>query len=136
MSGTSLWAAPGSIPVLAPDIERNGYQTPASARLGGAAGTTLLAALALAVCLVTWRQIEPSIRPKIYYDSQTALICLENSSNMAGGTVYPTSRVDEICERAGPEGRVSGHRADGKEGHDYGHFDPENFWWQGRRGLG
>jgi threonine aldolase len=50
--------------------------------------------------ILTWKQIEASIRPKIYYDSQTALICLENSSNMAGGTVYPTERVDEICDRA------------------------------------
>jgi len=50
--------------------------------------------------ILTWKQIEASIRPKIYYDSQTALICLENSSNMAGGTVYATDRVDEICDRA------------------------------------
>jgi threonine aldolase len=50
--------------------------------------------------ILTWKQIEPSIRPKIYYDSQTALVCLENSSNMAGGTVYPTARVDEICDHA------------------------------------
>src|ERR1700751_1235697 len=50
--------------------------------------------------ILAWKQIEAVIRPKIYYDSQTALVCLENSSNMAGGTVYPTSRVDEICERA------------------------------------
>jgi len=50
--------------------------------------------------IMTWQQIEASIRPKIYYDSQTALICLENSSNMAGGTVYPTDRVDEICDHA------------------------------------
>jgi len=50
--------------------------------------------------ILTWKQIEPAIRPKIYYDSQTALVCLENSSNMAGGTVYPTSRVDEICDKA------------------------------------
>ncbi len=50
--------------------------------------------------ILTWKEIEAAIRPKIYYDSQTALICLENTSNMAGGTVYPTERVDEICERA------------------------------------
>jgi threonine aldolase len=49
--------------------------------------------------ILTWKQIEPAIRPKIYYDSQTALVCLENSSNMAGGTVYETERVDEICDR-------------------------------------
>ncbi len=50
--------------------------------------------------ILTWKEIEAVIRPKIYYDSQTALICLENTSNMAGGTVYPTERADEICEHA------------------------------------
>jgi threonine aldolase len=50
--------------------------------------------------IMTWEQIHAVIRPKIYYDSQTALVCLENTSNMAGGTVYPTERVNEICEKA------------------------------------
>jgi threonine aldolase len=50
--------------------------------------------------ILTWEEIKAAIRPKIYYDSQTALICLENTSNMAGGTVYPTERVNEICDHA------------------------------------
>jgi threonine aldolase len=50
--------------------------------------------------ILTWDQIHAAIRPMIYYDSQTALICLENTSNMAGGTVYPTERVHEICDKA------------------------------------
>ena len=50
--------------------------------------------------ILSWKQIEAVIRPKIYYDSQTALVCLENTSNMAGGTVYPTAQVNEICDRA------------------------------------
>ena len=50
--------------------------------------------------ILTWKQIEAVIRPKIYYDSQTALVCLENTSNMAGGTVYPTALVEEICDHA------------------------------------
>ena len=50
--------------------------------------------------ILTWKQIEALIRPRIYYDSQTALICLENTHNMAGGTVYETSQVDDICDRA------------------------------------
>jgi threonine aldolase len=50
--------------------------------------------------IMTWEQVHAAIRPKIYYDSQTALICLENTSNMAGGTVYTTERVNEICEKA------------------------------------
>jgi threonine aldolase len=50
--------------------------------------------------ILTWKQVEAGIRPKIYYDSQTALICLENTVNMWGGTVYPTAQVDEICDHA------------------------------------
>lgn len=50
--------------------------------------------------IMTWEQVYAAIRPKIYYDSQTALVCLENTSNMAGGTVYPSDRVNEICEKA------------------------------------
>ena len=50
--------------------------------------------------VLTWKQIETVIRPKIYYDSQTALICLENAVNMWGGTVYPTAVVEDICDKA------------------------------------
>ena len=50
--------------------------------------------------IMTWKQVEAAVRPKIYYDSQTALVCLENSSNMAGGTVYTTEGIDEICAGA------------------------------------
>jgi threonine aldolase len=50
--------------------------------------------------ILSWELIAPAIRPKIYYRPQTALIELENTHNMAGGTVYPTSVVHEICDRA------------------------------------
>jgi threonine aldolase len=50
--------------------------------------------------ILTWKEVEAVVRPKIYYDSQTALVCLENTSNMAGGTVYPTKQLEEICDGA------------------------------------
>jgi len=50
--------------------------------------------------ILTWSQIEAVIRPKIYYDSQTALVCLENTHNMAGGTLYTAGQIGEICEHA------------------------------------
>jgi threonine aldolase len=50
--------------------------------------------------ILTWERIEALIRPKIYYRAQTALISLENSHNMAGGTVYPPPVAEEICDRA------------------------------------
>jgi len=53
---------------------------------------------------LSWEGIAPAIRPKVYYRPQTALICLENTVNMAGGTVYQTGVVDEICDRAHESG--------------------------------
>ncbi len=49
--------------------------------------------------IMSWEQISRSIRPKVYYRAQTALVSLENTHNMAGGTVYPTTRAHEICDR-------------------------------------
>ena len=50
--------------------------------------------------ILSWDDIARGIRPKIYYRPQTALIALENTHNMAGGTVYATELVEEICDRA------------------------------------
>jgi threonine aldolase len=50
--------------------------------------------------ILTWAQIEAVIRPKIYYDSQSALLCLENTHNMAGGTLYSVERINDICNQA------------------------------------
>jgi threonine aldolase len=50
--------------------------------------------------ILTWDKIAPAIREKVYYRPQTALISLENTHNMAGGTVYPTEVAEEICDRA------------------------------------
>lgn len=50
--------------------------------------------------ILTWDKIVPAIREKVYYRPQTTLISLENTHNMAGGTVYPTEVAEEICDRA------------------------------------
>ncbi len=50
--------------------------------------------------ILHWDQVKAQIRPKIYYRAQTALISLENTHNLAGGTVYPKEVSDEICDRA------------------------------------
>jgi threonine aldolase len=50
--------------------------------------------------ILSWDLIEPLIRTKLYYRAQTALIVLENTHNMAGGTVYPQHISDDICDRA------------------------------------
>src|SRR5258708_27814821 len=63
--------------------------------------------------VLSWKQIEAVIRPKIYYDSQTALVGLENTNNMAGGTGYPAAQGGENCEdphQLGCEGHLCGAR--------------------------
>jgi threonine aldolase len=72
------------------------YEMASMAALGG-----VLPRLVPAVDgILTWNKIAPAIREKAYYRPQTALISLENTHNMAGGTVYPTEIADEICDRA------------------------------------
>jgi threonine aldolase len=50
--------------------------------------------------ILSWGSIAPAIREKVYYRPQSALVALENTHNMAGGTVYPTSVAEEICTAA------------------------------------
>jgi len=50
--------------------------------------------------ILAWSQIEAVIRPRIYYDSQTALVCVENTHNMAGGTLYTAAQISDICKQA------------------------------------
>jgi threonine aldolase len=50
--------------------------------------------------IIGWEQIAPAIREKSYARSQTALVALENTHNMAGGTVYPTRLTQAICDNA------------------------------------
>jgi threonine aldolase len=61
---------------------------------------TLARPVASAGGILEWKAIEKAIRPKIYYRAQTGLIALENTHNMAGGTVYSKAQIDDICSHA------------------------------------
>jgi len=50
--------------------------------------------------VLTWAQIRAAISPKIYYRAATGLISLENTHNMAGGTVTPLPIYEEIWQGA------------------------------------
>lgn len=50
--------------------------------------------------ILTWDRIKTALSPKTYYRAQTGLIALENSHNMAGGTVTPLDIYDEIWSGA------------------------------------
>jgi threonine aldolase len=46
--------------------------------------------------VLSWESIRRAIAPKIYYRAPTGLIALENTHNMAGGTVTPVEVFEEI----------------------------------------
>ncbi|HTV04649.1 MAG TPA: GntG family PLP-dependent aldolase [Acidobacteriaceae bacterium] len=50
--------------------------------------------------VLTWDRIKTAIAPKTYYRAQTGLIALENSHNMAGGTVTPLEVYEEVWSGA------------------------------------
>ncbi|HXH69071.1 MAG TPA: GntG family PLP-dependent aldolase, partial [Pyrinomonadaceae bacterium] len=51
--------------------------------------------------ILTWTEIESALHVnQPYYACPTGLICLENSHNLAGGTVMTGEDCEEICERA------------------------------------
>lgn len=50
--------------------------------------------------ILTWRQIRDEIRPLGPHWAPTGLIELENTHNMAGGSVYPPEVFNQICDGA------------------------------------
>ena len=50
--------------------------------------------------ILSWDAVQSAIRPSLYYRPKTALVSLENTHNMAGGTVYPVEVANEVCDRS------------------------------------
>jgi threonine aldolase len=50
--------------------------------------------------VLTWEKIRRAIGPKIYYRQPTGLVCLENTHNMAGGTVTPLEVLKDVWRGA------------------------------------
>jgi threonine aldolase len=54
--------------------------------------------------ILRWNDIAPRVRPLGPHWAPTGAISIENTHNMAGGTVYPQETIDEICEGAHERG--------------------------------
>jgi len=54
--------------------------------------------------ILNWSDIERHVRPRGPHWAATGCIELENTHNMAGGTVYPQAVLDEVCDRAHEHG--------------------------------
>ena len=52
----------------------------------------------------TVEDIIPAIRQSVYYNPRTSLVCLENTHNSAGGTVFPLEEMKRMKAYAGDHG--------------------------------
>ncbi len=50
--------------------------------------------------VITADQVRQAIRPRAYYLPQTTLVCVENTHNSSGGTVFPLDEIRRIRELA------------------------------------
>jgi threonine aldolase len=50
--------------------------------------------------VLSWAAIERALRPPLDFNAWTGLITIENTHNLAGGAITPTSTAREICARA------------------------------------
>jgi threonine aldolase len=90
------WTQPGMEVICEQRAHVNQYELASMSAVAGCMPRTTPALGGI----LTWDLIEPLIRPKTYYYSQTGLIALENTHNMHGGTVYPPSVMEDVCQRA------------------------------------
>lgn len=90
------WTRPTNEVICEQKAHVNLYELASMCAIAGVTPRPLPAASGI----LSWELIEGAIREKIYYDSQTALVTLENTHNMHGGTVYPTAVVENICDQA------------------------------------
>jgi threonine aldolase len=54
--------------------------------------------------ILDWAQIEPNVKPLGPHWAPTGLVHVENTHNMAGGTVYPMEVLNEVCHGAHERG--------------------------------
>jgi threonine aldolase len=48
--------------------------------------------------ILTWEHVKSKLKAKSYHAAKTGLVSLENTHNIAGGTITPPAVFDEICD--------------------------------------
>lgn len=96
LTAIKIWTRPGTEVICESQAHLYLYEMASIAAIAGCMPNIVAAPSGI----LRWEMIEPLIRPHIYYRAQTALIELESTHNMQGGSVYPPEVADEICDRA------------------------------------
>jgi threonine aldolase len=91
-----VWTRPGNEVICDERAHINQFELASMSAIAGCMPRTARGADGI----LAWELIEPLIRPKTYYLSQTGLVSLENTHNLAGGVLYPVPLAEEVCRRA------------------------------------
>lgn len=91
-----VWTRHGGEVVCEERSHINDYEMASLASVAGCMPRTTFAPDGI----LTWKMIEPLVRKNLHYQAETQLVELENTHNMAGGTIYPLQVAEEICDRA------------------------------------
>jgi threonine aldolase len=96
----NVWTRPGQEVLLEENCHIFNYEMGTMAAFSGVLARPLRGEDG---CL-TVEAVRGAIRPDVYYLNQTGLIALENTHNMAGGTIYPQSIAAAICQLGAERG--------------------------------
>jgi threonine aldolase len=50
--------------------------------------------------ILTWEHVKSKVKTKTYHAARSGLVSLENTHNIAGGTITPLDVFDEVCDNA------------------------------------
>jgi threonine aldolase len=90
------WTQPGQEVICENGAHINQYELSSMSFIAGCLPRTVSAPDGI----LSWELVEPLLQIKHPHKADTGLIELENTHNVAGGSVYPTKTVEEICDRA------------------------------------
>jgi threonine aldolase len=94
------WTQPGQEVICDERAHINQYELGSMTVVAGCVPRTVRAPRGV----LNWDLVEPAIRPKVFWYSQTALISIENTHNMAGGVIQEPKDTQEICDKAHERG--------------------------------
>jgi len=90
------WTQPGQEVICEERAHINQYELSSMSFVAGCLPRTVTAPDGV----LSWSLIEPLLHVRTPHKADSGLISLENTHNVAGGTVYPPEIAEHVCERA------------------------------------
>lgn len=98
--GVRLHCQPGDEIILEEGAHIYAYEQGGVAQLSGCATRTVKGEHGI----FSLDQVRDLIRPDNAHYTRSRLLCIENTSNRGGGTIWPLARIEELCDWAHSQG--------------------------------